>query len=653
MNKILHDKKLLLLLLIALSVVVIGLSFAYFVMQSSEAALTDVNVGTDVSEKLIFTKGEDLNIIANQENFAEGDGSISGTTASSATLIANKSAGSASRVYNIYFDISKNNFVYTVDANTPELLLKIVDPSGNEITSIDGFTHKTIIDSSTGETLTGFDITTFNGLFIVKEDEAITTTSYTDGTTENWSATITFVNLNTDQVLNEGKSLDADFILTEDKIIPNEMISGTVFNELMKTTGFRDTITQIVFDKQIDANYETAVNKWDLSEAGNEEIVGYIENNGAEQILHIQSNRRIFANTVQFQTFSQFSLLTSLEFNDWYNTSNVTNMIGMFAIIPKLSSLDVSSLDTSSVTNMIAMFQRIDNISHLDLSTFDTSNVTHMGGMFAFSPGFINIDLSNFNTSNVVDMSSMFYETNMTSLDLSHFDTSNVTTMEGMFYNSAKLAYLNIDNFDTSKVTTMEGMFTNTALTELNLSSFDTSNVTTMTAMFRDVKNISNLDLSSFNTSNVTIMNSMFYNMSSLESIDISSFNTSKVTNMGFMFRNTASLDSLDLSHFNTSNVTSMTAMFYDAKSLTSLNLSSFNTAKVTDMSFMFRGVSVLTTLDLSSFDTSLVTTVESMFSSSPSLIGNLNAKTQADADTFNNRAETGLTGNATFIATE
>ena len=62
--------------------------------------------------------------------------------------------------------------------------------------------------------------------------------------------------------------------------------------------------------------------------------------------------------------------------------------------------------------------------------------------------------------------------------------------------------------------------------------------------------------------------------------------------------------------------------------------LNKFNTSNVTNMSWMF-AYSKATMLDLSSFNTSKVTDMEGMFKGSPATTGY--AKTQADADKFNN----------------
>ena len=64
------------------------------------------------------------------------------------------------------------------------------------------------------------------------------------------------------------------------------------------------------------------------------------------------------------------------------NTSNVTDMFGLFGLCSGLTSLDVSNFDTSNVTNMERMFYNCSGLTFLDLSGWDMSNVTTMNQMF-------------------------------------------------------------------------------------------------------------------------------------------------------------------------------------------------------------------------------------------------------------------------------
>ena len=217
------------------------------------------------------------------------------------------------------------------------------------------------------------------------------------------------------------------------------------------------------------------------------------------------------------------------------------------------------------------------DILDMDLSNFDTSQVTNMYGMFSGMYSLTTLDLSNFNTSRVIYMSYMFSEMyNLTTLDLSSFNTSNVTDMDYMFFCMRKITTLDLSSFNTSKVTNMHDMFTEmNNLTSLNLSNFDTSKVKRMDRMFCYVSSLTTLNLSSFNTSNVEIMGSMFYGMKNLTTLDLSNFDTSKVWDMRFMFSihyDDVPMDKLEKIYvnndFNTAKLTDFTKMFENRRKL-------------------------------------------------------------------------------------
>ena len=193
-------------------------------------------------------------------------------------------------------------------------------------------------------------------------------------------------------------------------------------------------------------------------------------------------------------------------------------------------------------------------------SNLNTSEVTNMRGMFYGCKSLTSLNLSSFNTDKVTNMSWMFCEcTSLTSLNLSSLNTSEVTDMSYMFVNCSSLTSLNLRNFDTSNVKYMNSMFSGCrSLPSLDVSSFDTGKVTEMNEMFSGCRSLTSLDLSGFNTSMVTKMNYMFTNSSSLTSLDLSCFNTSKVTTMKWMFKNDNSLTTIYVgSHWDTSNLVS------------------------------------------------------------------------------------------------
>ena len=196
---------------LALLVLIIGATYAYFQASGGTGTSTNLRVTTYTTDIITFEVGSNINIETNATLFSQGKGNASGTTFARATLTANNKTNSATENYNLFLNISDNTFAYSVDANTPELILTIKDKSNNEVTSIEGLTYKTVTDGK-GTTIKGFDITNKNGLLTLFNKD-ITTTSKT---IEEWNVTVTFVNYNKDQTKNAGKKFDAQLIISKD-----------------------------------------------------------------------------------------------------------------------------------------------------------------------------------------------------------------------------------------------------------------------------------------------------------------------------------------------------------------------------------------------------------------------------------------------------
>jgi len=71
-----------------------------------------------------------------------------------------------------------------------------------------------------------------------------------------------------------------------------------------------------------------------------------------------------------------------------------------------------------------------------DISTWDTSNVTNMGGMFQAAPSF-NQDISTWDTSNVTNMKIMFLNASSFNQDISSWQIDSLTDASRMLENSA------------------------------------------------------------------------------------------------------------------------------------------------------------------------------------------------------------------------
>ena len=139
---------------------------------------------------------------------------------------------------------------------------------------------------------------------------------------------------------------------------------------------------------------------------------------------------RDFRPTTTARWFIELQSLKSIEGFEHLNTSQVTDMNGMFYYCKSLTALDLSNFDTSKVMFMYSMFDGCKSLTALDLSSFDTSEVWNMRRMFAGCRSLTSLDLSSFDTSEVTGMWEMFWGCeSLTALDLSSFDTSEVTGM--------------------------------------------------------------------------------------------------------------------------------------------------------------------------------------------------------------------------------
>ena len=228
-----------------------------------------------------------------------------------------------------------------------------------------------------------------------------------------------------------------------------------------------------------------------------------------------------------------FGLNSGINYPEWYN-------YGTYAAVERVV-FDPSFAQARPTTTAYWFYEMENLTSITGLNYLNTSEVTNMLGMFWDCKNLTSLDLSSFNTANVTDMRFMFNKCeNLTSLDVSSFNTANVINMLAMFWDCKNLTSLDVSSFNTSNVTDMAAMFENCGkLTSLDLSSFNTANVTDMRFMFTECENLTSLDLSSFNTANVTNMKNMFENCDELKTITVgSTWSTEAVTSSTDMFTN-------------------------------------------------------------------------------------------------------------------
>ena len=210
MKKI-DKRKIFLVIIIILILLIIALfvgkfTFSYLAPDVDE----DVNSKGEVTasgDTIIFNSGTALTLSATTDNFKTGGTNLTSTTNPTAKLVASSKTNKADATYYVGIYIKNNTYTYSTTAKTPEVLLTIKDEKGSNVTSVDGLTY------TTSGGVSGFDVTDKTGLFNVKIDYPITTTSSTTGTTHTWTFTLTFINLSTDQSVNENANMNIDVYL--------------------------------------------------------------------------------------------------------------------------------------------------------------------------------------------------------------------------------------------------------------------------------------------------------------------------------------------------------------------------------------------------------------------------------------------------------
>ena len=200
---------------VTLIALVVGATYAYFKAQGGTAGSTEVKVTTYTTDMLTFTTGSAISLYADQSSFGQEKGSLSGETFAKATLVANNKTNEATDNYYVYFNIENNTFKYTLGEDKPELILTVTGPDGSEVTSLPGLTHKVVQDRE-NKSISGFDVTTTNGLITIANKKTITATPNAE---EQYTLKLTFVNYEGDQTDNAKSTLSAKVMIQKEKVV--------------------------------------------------------------------------------------------------------------------------------------------------------------------------------------------------------------------------------------------------------------------------------------------------------------------------------------------------------------------------------------------------------------------------------------------------
>ena len=406
------------------------------------------------------------------------------------------------------------------------------------------------------------------------------------------------------------------------------VLGSDIKRRSIRTITFLDTLKRVPEDA------------WDVSEKQDGSVMAWLEDGDA---LYFAADGLIKANEDSSYFFAGYTNVEEICYNGAFDTSDVTDMTGMFTECHNLRNCGIDALDTSKVTDMSLMFCNIDNWKSF-MHELDTRNVTDMSYMFAECDSLESVSIYGLDTSKVTDTTAMFYNCPKLSRvsELEEWNLSQVTQDADMFIGCPNLPtyvyegiwerhseieknMLNVDfedkleyeRYDDVKLQTKKITFLDT-LENVPEDAEDVSEHQdgSVMAWYEDEENREHLIIAA---DGPVIANpdriQLFMDYQNVEEIDCNqAFDTSRMTDMSFMFCRCLKLTKVDVSDFDTSQVTDMRGMFRDCNALETLDISSFDTANVRDMSYMFTGCRELKQLELGNFEMGYFPSTTDMF---------------------------------------
>ncbi len=306
--------------------------------------------------------------------------SFSGSGTSNDPYIPLEKSGESARTSSI------NKPVFSINESNVTITYEYKEDSTNPKNT---YEYKYIVNSDNyyyyDKTLNKFikyTISKDNGMLEKKENEDVS------ATIENDKLIVSF------ELSKAGETVVAT-IQNTSNLYSNEVSNSIVFtpNPTIKPYDanfwpavYIDNIKTITFDTYVtNDDFTGASYIWDISDKDNNSVVAYVvdRTDGAYDLYIMGYVNKVVANKDSSKLFSGMTSLESINFDNNFDTSNVTNMSYMFANLTYLSTIvGLEDFDTSNVTDMSYMFANATNIFEINLCYFDTISVKNSEYLF-------------------------------------------------------------------------------------------------------------------------------------------------------------------------------------------------------------------------------------------------------------------------------
>ena len=347
---------------------------------------------------------------------------------------------------------------------------------------------------------------------------------------------------------------------------------------------------------------------------------GYKKTPGKNEYLMNEGNNAPQWYTDHIASDGTNSEITKVVFDKMFSVIRPTSCYKWFYGLNRLDNIEgIENLNTSEVTNMSGMFGLCESLTSLELAHFDTQKVADMSYMFSGAEKLQTIYVSDqFVLQNGIKSQQMFYGCKSLkgdiAYDANYVDKTYAKSIGGYFIDRLNVPrpwvkYANgtlTFQYGVHKVLEKEEYLLNEernfpewcpeydenySITKVVFDkSFAQVRPTTCFGWFANLVKLKTIEgFENLNTSKVTSMLSMFFNCQALTSLDLSHFDTKNVEDMRQLFYKCSSLKSLDLSNFDTSKAEKMEALFEECTALQSIYVGEkFNTDKVSNNDYIF-----------------------------------------------------------------
>ena len=299
---------------------------------------------------------------------------------------------------------------------------------------------------------------------------------------------------------------------------------------------------------------------------------------GCENLTSVNLSSFTFENVKNMSNlFNGCKNLTSVNFSETINSTNLTDIDGMFEGCESLEDPKIEYFDFRKVKKMNRLFKGCKKLNHVEFNpNFQIEYVEDLSFVFDGCENLTEVNLTQFQFEYVEDMSNLF--NNCPKLEKPHFPKEVkaplVKSIDYMFGNCEKLESFDFSLFKFEQLESVSYVFQGaTNLNNVTFGNFSCINCKTIAGLFDGCTSLKEVDLSGFQTTEILVnFSSAFSGCTSLESVNLSGFKFSENCTIEGMFTGCEKITNIDLSNCTISGAINFTEMFAGVN-MTTLNI--------------------------------------------------------------------------------